>query len=194
SAVRLLHLISAALLAATTIPASAAEISDGKVKIGILNDQSGVYADFGGKWSFEAAKMAVEDFGGTVQGSPIEVITADHQNKPDIASNIARQWYDTEQVDTIMELTTSSVALAVRGISADKKKIDLVTGAATADLTGKACSPYGFHWAYDTHALAVGTGGALVGQGGDSWYFITVDYAFGHSLEEQTANFVKANG
>jgi branched-chain amino acid transport system substrate-binding protein len=191
---KLLHLVSAALLAATAIPASAAEISDGKVKIGILNDQSGVYADFGGKWSFEAAKMAVEDFGGTVQGAPIEVITADHQNKPDIASNIARQWYDTEQVDSIMELTTSSVALAVRGISTEKKKIDLVTGAASADLTGKACSPYGFHWAYDTHALAVGTGGALVKQGGDTWFFLTADYAFGYSLEEQTSNFVKSQG
>jgi branched-chain amino acid transport system substrate-binding protein len=189
-----LYFASAALLAVLTNPAAAAEISDGKVKIGILNDQSGVYADFGGKWSFEAAKMAVEDFGGTVQGAPIEVISADHQNKPDIASNIARQWYDTEQVDTIMELTTSSVALAVQGISKDKKKIDIVVGAATTDLTGKACSPYGFHWAYDTHALAVGTGGALVKQGGDSWYFLTADYAFGYSLEEQTANFVKSQG
>jgi branched-chain amino acid transport system substrate-binding protein len=192
--VKLLHLVSAALLAATVIPASAAEISDGKVKIGILNDQSGVYADFGGKWSVEAAKMAVEDFGGKVQGAPIEIVDADHQNKPDIASNIARQWYDTEQVDAIMELTTSSVALAVQGISQEKKKIDIVTGAATTDLTGKSCSPYGFHWAYDTHSQAVGTGGALVAQGGDSWYFITVDYAFGHSLEEQTANFVKEKG
>jgi branched-chain amino acid transport system substrate-binding protein len=189
-----LHLIAAALLAATALPASATEISDGKVKIGILNDQSGVYADFGGKWSVEAAKMAVEDFGGKVQDAPIEVISADHQNKPDIAANIARQWYDTEQVDSIMELTTSSVALAVQGISADKKKIDIVTGAATTDLTGKACSPYGFHWAYDTHALAVGTGGALVKQGGDSWFFLTADYAFGYSLEEQTSNFVKSQG
>jgi branched-chain amino acid transport system substrate-binding protein len=192
--VKLLHLVSAALLAATVIPASAAGISDGKVKIGILNDQSGVYADFGGKWSVEAAKMAVEDFGGKVQGAPVEIVDADHQNKPDIASNIARQWYDTEQVDAIMELTTSSVALAVQGISQEKKKIDIVTGAATTDLTGKSCSPYGFHWAYDTHSQAVGTGGALVAQGGDSWYFITVDYAFGHSLEEQTANFVKEKG
>ncbi len=191
---RLSYLLSAACLAATAIPVHSAEISDGKVKIGILNDQSGVYADFGGKWSFEAAKMAVEDFGGTVQGAPIEVISADHQNKPDIASNIARQWYDTEQVDSIMELTTSSVALAVQGISAEKKKIDIVTGAASSDLTGKACSPYGFHWAYDTHALAVGTGGALVKQGGDSWFFLTADYAFGYSLEEQTSNFVKSQG
>ncbi|MER9597830.1 ABC transporter substrate-binding protein [Mesorhizobium sp. M0244] len=188
------YLVSAALLAATAMPASAAEISDGKVKIGILNDQSGVYADFGGKWSVEAAKMAVEDFGGKVQGAPIEVVSADHQNKPDIASNIARQWYDTEQVDSIMELTTSSVALAVQGISKEKKKIDIVTGAATTELTGKQCSPYGFHWAYDTHSQAVGTGGALVQQGGDSWFFVTVDYAFGYSLKEQTAKFVEGHG
>lgn len=179
--------------AVAALPAQA-ELSDDIVKIGILNDQSGVYADFGGKWSFEAAKMAVEDFGGTVLGKPIEVITADHQNKPDVAANIARQWYDEEQVDSIMELTTSSVALAVQGISKEKKKIDIVTGAATTDLTGDQCSPYGFHWAYDTHALAVGTGGALVNNGGDSWFFLTADYAFGYSLEEQTGNFVKENG
>jgi branched-chain amino acid transport system substrate-binding protein len=171
-----------------------AEVSDGKVKIGILNDQSGVYADFGGKASYEAAKMAVEDFGGKVLDAPVEVITADHQNKPDIASNIARQWYDTEQVDAIMELTTSSVALAVQGLSKEKKKIDIVTGAATTELTGAQCSPYGFHWAYDTHSLAVGTGGALVEQGGDTWFFLTADYAFGYSLEEQTSDFVKAKG
>ena len=122
------------------------------------------------------------------------MVTADHQNKADIASNIARQWYDTEQVDAIMELTTSSVALAVQGISQEKKKIDIVTGAATSDLTGKSCSPYGFHWAYDTHALAVGTGGALVQQGGDTWFFLTADYAFGYSLEEQTSKFVTSKG
>jgi branched-chain amino acid transport system substrate-binding protein len=182
----------AMVLASST--AAFADASDGKVKIGILNDQSGVYADFGGKSSYEAALMAVEDFGGKVLGVPVEVVTADHQNKPDIASNIARQWYDTEQVDSIMELTTSSVALAVQAISKEKKKIDIVTGAATTELTGKQCSPYGFHWAYDTHSLAVGTGGALVKQGGDSWFFLTADYAFGYSLEENTANYVKENG
>lgn len=182
----------AMVLAGST--AALADASDGKVKIGILNDQSGVYADFGGKSSYEAALMAVEDFGGKVLGVPVEVVTADHQNKPDIASNIARQWYDTEQVDSIMELTTSSVALAVQAISKEKKKIDIVTGAATTELTGKQCSPYGFHWAYDTYSLAVGTGGALVKQGGDSWFFLTADYAFGYSLEENTANFVKENG
>ncbi|APO71412.1 ABC transporter substrate-binding protein [Rhizobium mongolense] len=185
---------SVAFLLASGTAVLADGASDGKVKIGILNDQSGVYADFGGKSSVEAAQMAVEDFGGKVLDAPIEIVDADHQNKPDIASNIARQWYDTEQVDAIMELTTSSVALAVQAIGKEKKKIDIVTGAATTDLTGKACSPYGFHWAYDTHALAVGTGGALVKQGGDSWFFLTADYAFGYSLEQQTSDFVKANG
>ena len=186
--------LAVVLLAGVSFPAAAQQFSDNKVKIGILNDQSGVYADYGGNWSYEAAKMAVEDFGGKVKGVPIEVVTADHQNKADIASNIARQWYDTEQVDAIMELTTSSVALAVQGISQEKKKIDIVTGAATSDLTGKSCSPYGFHWAYDTHALAVGTGGALVQQGGDTWFFLTADYAFGYSLEEQTSKFVTSKG
>ncbi|PTE21917.1 ABC transporter permease [Cereibacter changlensis JA139] len=185
-------LLSAAVIA--TAGPALAEISDGKVKIGILNDQSGVYADFGGKYSFEAAQMAVEDFGGTVMDMPIEVVTADHQNKADIASNIARQWYDTEQVDAIMELTTSSVALAVQALSKEANKITITTGAATTELTGAQCSPIGFHWAYDTHALAVGTGGALVEQGGDSWFFLTADYAFGYSLEEQTSAYATEKG
>lgn len=186
-------LLTTAAVGVMAVPAMA-EVSDGKVKIGILNDQSGVYADFGGKNSVEAAKMAIEDFGGKVLDAPIELVSADHQNKPDIASNIARQWYDTDQVDTIMDLTTSSVGLAVQALSLDKKKITINTGAATTDLTGKACTPYGFHWAYDTHMLAVGTGGALVKEGGDSWFFLTADYAFGYSLEEQTSNVVKENG
>src|SRR3954463_2426111 len=188
-------LTSAAVAALLLCPLAAeAQISDGTVKIGILNDQSGVYADFGGKWSYEAAKMAGEDFGGKVANAPIEVITADHQNKPDVASNLARQWYDVEHVDAIMELTTSSVALAVQQLSKEKKKIDIVTGAATTDLTGKACTPYGFHWAYDNRALAVGTGGALVEQGGDTWFFVTADYAFGHSLEAETSRYVQSKG
>ena len=186
-------LLSAASIGLIAAPA-VAEVSDGKVKIGILNDQSGVYSDFGGKNSYEAALMAVEDFGGKVLDAPIEVVTADHQNKADIASNIARQWYDTEQVDSIMELTTSSVALAVQALSKEKSKVTMTTGAATTELTGAQCSPYGFHWAYDTHALAVGTGGALVQEGGDSWFFLTADYAFGYSLEEQTSSFVKEKG
>jgi branched-chain amino acid transport system substrate-binding protein len=185
----------AALAACLIAPFAAdAQVSGDAVRIGILNDQSGVYADFGGKWSYEAARTAVEDFGGKVLDKPIEVVTADHQNKPDIASNIARQWYDRDGVDAIMELTTSSVALAVQQLTKEKKRINIVTGAATTDLTGKQCSPYGFHWAYDTRALAVGTGGALVEQGGDTWFFLTADYAFGYSLEEETARYVQSKG
>lgn len=184
-------ILSALMTLAAGTATYAAEISDGKVKIGILNDQSGVYADFGGKYSYEAARMAAEDFGGTVLGAPIEVVTADHQNKPDVAANIARQWYDTEDVDAIMELTSSSVGLAVQALSTDKKKVTINTGAATIELTGAQCSPYGFHWAFDTNALAYGTGGALVQQGGDTWFFLTADYAFGYSLENSTAEFVK---
>jgi branched-chain amino acid transport system substrate-binding protein len=184
----------ASLALALSPLAASAQVSDNTVKIGILNDQSGVYADFGGKWSVEAAQMAIADFGGKILGGPIEIVSADHQNKPDVASNIARQWYDLDKVDAIMELTTSSVALAVQQLSKDKKKINIVTGAATTDLTGKACTPYGFHWAYDNRALAVGTGGALVEQGGDSWFFITADYAFGHSLESETSRYVTSKG
>jgi branched-chain amino acid transport system substrate-binding protein len=165
------------------------------VKIGILNDQSGVYADYGGKYSFEAAKMAIEDFGdATLLGQKIEIITADHQNKPDLASSIARRWYEVEGVDMITELTTSSVALAVQQLSNEKKKIDIVVGAATSRITGDACTPYGFHWAFDTHALAVGTGGALVKAGGDTWFFMTADYAFGYALEKDTGEIVTGNG
>ncbi len=172
----------------------AAPASAQGVKIGILNDQSGVYADYGGKYSVEAARMAIEDFGGTVLGEKIEMITADHQNKPDLATSIARRWYDVEKVDMITELTTSSVALAVQELSKEKKKIDIVVGAATSRITGDACTPYGFHWAFDTHALAVGTGGALVKAGGDSWFFLTADYAFGYALEKDTSEIVTASG
>src|ERR1700755_1371092 len=172
----------------------AAPASAQGVKIGILNDQSGVYADYGGKFSLEAAHMAVEDFGGEVLGGKIEIVTADHQNKPELATSIARRWYDAEGVDMITELTTSSVALAVQELSKEKKKIDIVVGAATSAITGSACSPYGFHWAFDTHALAVGTGGALVKAGGDTWFLLTADYAFGYALEKDTSEVVAANG
>ena len=172
----------------------AAPVSAQGVKIGILNDQSGVYADYGGKYSVEAARMAIEDFGGTVLGQKIEMVTADHQNKPDLATSIARRWYDVENVDMITELTTSSVALAVQELSKEKKKIDIVVGAATSRITGDACTPYGFHWAFDTHALAVGTGSALVKAGGDSWFFLTADYAFGYALEKDTSEIVTASG
>src|SRR5437879_1972635 len=172
----------------------AAPVSAQGVKIGILNDQSGVYADYGGKYSLEAAKMAVEEFGGEVLGQKIEIVTADHQNQPDLGVSIARRWYDVEGVDMITELTTSSVALAIHELSKEKKKIDIVVGAATSRLTGDACHPYGFHWAYDTHALAFGTGGSLVEAGGDTWFFMTADYAFGYALEKDTGDFVKAKG
>ncbi|MCJ2060651.1 ABC transporter substrate-binding protein [Methylobacterium sp. J-048] len=173
--------------------AAAGAFSGNAVRIGVLNDQSGLYAQFGGQGSVEAARMAVEDFGGKVDGVPIEILAADHQNKPDIASGIARQWYDRDGVDAIMELTTSSVALAVQGLSREKKKITITTGAASSDLTGKACTPYGYHWAYDTRALAVGTGGALTRAGGDTWFFLTADYAFGSALEADTSRVVLAN-
>src|SRR5258708_8614235 len=138
--------------------------------------------------------MAIEDFGGEVLGQKIELITADHQNKPDLATAIARRWYDAENVDMITELTTSSVALAVQELSKEKKKIDIVVGAASSRITGDACTPYSFHWAYDTRALAVGTGGALVKSGGDTWFFLTADYAFGYALEKDTSDIVTSKG
>ena len=164
------------------------------VKIGVLNDQSGVYADFGGKYSVEAARMAVEDFGGEVLGQKVELVTADHRNEPDLAVAIARRWYDAGGVDMITGLTTSTVALAVQELSNEKKKIDIVVGAATSRITGDACTPYGFHWAFDDHALAVGTGGALVKAGGDTWFFVTADYVFGYALEKDTSDVVTRAG
>lgn len=185
---KLLAAAVAAFCVSTALPAAA------QVKIGILNDQSGVYADYGGKGSVEIAKMAVEDFGGEVLGQKIEIVQADHQNKPDLAVSIARKWYEVDGVDMITELTTSSVALAVQDLSKQMKKIDIVVGAASSRITGDACSPYGFHWAFDTHALGVGTGGALTEAGGNTWFFLTADYAFGYSLEEDTGNIVKSKG
>ena len=177
-----------------TASAAHAQISDGVVKIGVLNDMSSLYADIGGKGSVLAAQMAVDDFGGKVLDQPIEVISGDHQNKPDIGAGLARKWIDTEHVDTIVDVPTSSVALAVQEVTREKKRVFLMSGPASSDLTGKACSPYGFQWTYDTYALAHGTGGALVKQGGDSWFFITADYAFGHALERDTSEAVKAAG
>ncbi|RUP18032.1 MAG: ABC transporter substrate-binding protein [Methylobacterium sp.] len=190
--------VLATALAGTALgsaPAAAqGSFSDNAIRIGVLNDQSGLYAEYGGQGSVEAARMAVEDMGSKIGSVPIEILTADHQNKPDIASAIARQWYDRDGVDAIMELTTSSVALAVQGLSKEKKKITITTGAATSDLTGKACTPYGYHWAFDTRALAVGTGGALTRAGGNTWFFLTADYAFGSALEADTSKVVIANG
>jgi branched-chain amino acid transport system substrate-binding protein len=190
--VRIIQLASAAIAACSML--SGAPASGQGVKIGVLNDQSGTFADYGGKGSVEAAKMAIEDFGGSVLGRQIELVSADHQNKPDLASAIARRWYDAEGVDMITDLTLSSVALAVQQIAAEKKKIDIVVGGLTSAITGAACTPYGFHWAFDTHAAAVSTGGALAKTSGDTWYFITVDYAFGHAMEKDTRDIITANG
>jgi len=185
--------VAVGLLVAGFAAPAAAGVSDSVVKIGVLNDQSGVYADLGGR-SVEAAKLAVEDFGGRVLGVPIEIVSADHQNQPDIGLSIARRWFDVDGVDVITELTNSSVALAVQALAAEKRKVAITSGSATTELTGKACTTTGFHWAYDTHALAVGTGGTLVDEGGDSWFFLTADYALGYSLEEQTTKLVTSRG
>ena len=164
------------------------------IRIGILNDQSGPYADVGGKGSVIAAKLAVEEFGGKLLGKRIKVIAADHQNKPDIASAIARQWIDTESVDVIADGAGSSAGLAIQQVTRDSGRIFIISAPASSDFTGKACSPTGFHFTYDTYALANGTAKALVKQGGDTWFFITADYAFGHALERDTSAFVVAGG
>ncbi|MSP67435.1 MAG: ABC transporter substrate-binding protein [Alphaproteobacteria bacterium] len=183
--------LSTALLLAS---AAQAQISDNVIKIGVMNDQSGLYANISGQGSVLAARMAAEEVGGKVLNMPIEIVFADHQNKPDVGSNIVRTWIDTDKVDVIADVPTSSVALAVQQIAREKKRIFLISGAASSDLTGKACSPYGFHWTYDTYMLANGTGNALVRAGGDSWFFLTADYAFGHALERDTGESVKASG
>jgi branched-chain amino acid transport system substrate-binding protein len=182
-----------AALLALSAPVEA-QIAKETVKIGVLPDMSSLYADLGGPGSVEAAKMAVADFGGAVNGKKIEVISADHQNKPDIGASIARQWFDQDAVDMITDLTTSSVALAVQEVARSKNKLIMISGAASSDLTGKACAPTAIHWTYNTVALANGTGAAVVKAGGDTWYFITADYAFGHALERDTAAVVTANG
>lgn len=182
-----------ALVAILTGSASA-QISGEIVKFGVLNDQSGLYSDLTGHGSVVAARMAVEDFGGRVRGTPIDVIFADHQNKPDIGAGITREWLDNQGVDAIVDVPTSSVALAVSEIVRDKNKVFLVSGAGTSRLTGDACTPNTVHWTYDTWALANSTGRAVVELGGRTWFFITADYAFGHDLEVQTARVVKEMG
>ncbi|WGF87754.1 ABC transporter substrate-binding protein [Marinivivus vitaminiproducens] len=174
--------------------AQAQEVSGDVVKIGVLSDMSGVYSDVGGPGSVAAARMAVEDFGGTVLGKPIEVVSADHQNKPDIGSSVTRQWIDVDGVDMVTDVPNSGVALAVQGITRETGRIFVMSGPATVELTGKQCSPTGFHWTYDTRALAVGTGKTIVEEGGDSWYFLTADYAFGHTLEADTTQVVEEAG
>lgn len=183
-----------AMLGITIGSAWAAGVSDNVVKIGVLTDMSGVYSTLGGKGTQVGVEMAVKDFGGKVLGKPIQVIGADHQNKADIASAKAREWIDNEKVDMITGLLNSGCALAVQKLASDKKRITMNTGAATTELTNKACTPYGIHYVYDTYALGKVIAQAVVPYGGKNWYFITADYAFGHSLEQNTAAFVKKLG
>ena len=183
-----------AALGLAAAPAAQAQVSDGVVKIGVLTDMSSLYADLSGQGSVIAARMAVEDFGAAKKGMKVEIISADHQNKADVGSGIARQWLDSDKVDVIVDTPNSAVALAVNQIVKEKGKAFLVSGAASSDLTGKACSPNTIHWTYDTWALANGTGSAIVKTGGDSWFFLTADYAFGHALERDTEAVVLKNG
>jgi len=187
--IRTFAVATAAILCAGT--ALAQDIS---IKIGVLNDRSGTYADLSGEGSVVAARMAVEDFGAEGKGIKVEIVSADHQNKPDIASNVARQWIDEDGVDVIADVPTSSAALAVNEIVREKNKIFLISGAAASDLTGEKCSPNTVHWTYDTWSLAHGTGRAMVEQGNDTWFFLTADYAFGHALERDTSAVVEATG
>ncbi len=183
----------AALLAAPPCLAADA-VSDGVVKIGVLTDMTGYYSDLAGAGSVLAARMAVEDLGGKVLGKPVQVVSADHQNKADIASNAARKWFDQDQVDVIADLVSSSTAGAVMPIAAEKKRVTLLSGPGTTAFTGDKCTGYNVHWTYNNWALANGTGREVVRQGGDSWFFVTADYIFGRSLEEDTSKVVKASG
>ena len=185
----------AALAACTAFGAAQAQVSDGIVKIGVLNDMSGLYSDITGQGSVTAAKMAVEDYIKASKSTlKVEVVGADHQNKPDVGSNIARQWFDTDKVDMIADVPTSSVGLAIAQIAKDKGKLHVNSGSASADLTGKSCNANTIHWAYDTWMLANGTGKAIVKSGGNTWFFLTADYAFGHALERDTEAVVVKNG
>ena len=187
-----LGLAIAAMLTVSSV--AHAQISDDAVKIGVLTDHSGGFAYLVGKHSVEATQMAVDDFGGKVLGKPITVVTADHQNKPDIAATLSRKWFDTEGVDAITDVAGSAVALATQEIARSRNKILLISGAATTELTGKACSATTTQWSYDTYAFAKGTASQVTKQGGNSWFFLTSDYAFGHSLQKDASHFVEESG
>ncbi|RTZ42468.1 ABC transporter substrate-binding protein [Candidimonas sp. SYP-B2681] len=192
-----LRLLSAALALAglsMTAPGHAAGISDDVIRIGFITDMSGLYSDIDGPAGAEAIRMAIADAGGEVNGKKIELLVADHQNKADIASARAREWFDEKKIDVLIGGTSSGTALAMAGVAAEKKKPFISVGAAASELTNSQCSPYTVHYAYDTIALARGTGSAVVKNGGKSWYFLTADYAFGHALERDTANVVKSAG
>lgn len=175
-------------------PAGAAKISDGVVKIGLLLDMSSLYADLTGAGSVEAARMAVEDFGGKVLGAPIEIVFADHQNKADIAANKAREWFDTQKVDMLADVAASATALAAVDIAKQKNRIIVLNGPGSSRLSNEACTPVSVHYTWDTYALAVGTGRGMLKNGGDTWFFITADYAFGHSLEKDTIDIITPEG
>ncbi len=183
---------AAATLVSLSLPSVGQELP--VFRVGVLNDQSGLYSDIAGFGSVEAAKMAVEDFKPEEKGFRVEILAADHLNKTDIGSNIVREWFDRDKVDVVADVPTSSIALAVADIVKGKDKVFLVASAGISDLTGKSCSPNTVHWTYDTWALANGTAKAVIGTGGDSWYFLTADYAFGHSLERDAVDIIKANG
>jgi len=174
--------------------AAHAEISGGIVKLGVLTDETGVLSTPSGEGSIEATRMAVEDFGSKAAGKPIEIIHADHQNKTDIGAAIARRWIDVDGVDAIIDVPNSAIVLAVQEIAKEKNRVLLVSTAATADLTGKACSPVGVHWTWDTYAVAASAAKAIVLQGGDSWFFLTADYAFGHAMQRDATRFIEASG
>ena len=173
---------------------AAGKISDGVVKVGVLTDMSGLYSDLGGQGSAVAAQMAIDDFGKTVLGARIEVVSADHQNNAETGANRVREWFDRQQVDMITDVLNSAVAIATSKVANEKKKLSMVVGAASTRITNEDCNAHTIHYAYDTFALANGTGKAIVKTGGDTWFFLTADYAFGHSLESDTANVVKATG
>jgi branched-chain amino acid transport system substrate-binding protein len=190
--VKIAGLVIAGLLCASA--AAQAQVSDDAVKIGVLTDHSGGFAYLTGKLSVAAAQMAVDDFGGKVLGKPIQVLTADHQNKSDIAAAISRKWFDAEGVDAVTDVAGSAVALATQEIARPRNKILLISGAATTDLTGKACSETTTQWSYDTYALGKGTASQVAKKGGDTWFFLTSDYAFGHSLQANATHFVEESG
>lgn len=190
-----LHSIGAVAFAVVcSLSAAQAQISDNKIRLGILNDMSGPYKDLAGPGSVLAAKMAAEDFGNKIHGAAIEVVSADHQNKPDIGSGIVRKWLDDDKVDAIADVPTSSVAMVVQDLSRAKEKIFLISGAASAALTGKACSPFSIQTADDTTALSAGTTKAVVKNGSDTWFFLTADYIFGHTIQKESTRVVEANG
>ena len=189
------QIVLVSLLFSSVFTTSAsAQFSDNKVVIGVMGDQSGVVSDVGGPGSIKAARMAVADFGGTINGMPIEIITGDHQNKPDVAASIAREWFDRQGVDVIVDLPHSGAVLGLMTIATEKRRSLMVSGAASVEITGSRCSPYVTHWTDDTYALARGTAAALTEQGEKSWFFLTADYAFGHDLEKDATAVVEQRG